>query len=196
MDGLAVALKYGPLKLLCLLQADISPHENRDDRQGQDRDAGDEHASLRNGIRLDDRLSHGTAHWVRQRHSQRSVDGGRLVLAPLGQVLAQLSGQRVGPDGPGDGRADTPTDPGEEAHQRVRHGDVLVLARRHGGHLGADDQGAAREGLEDLAHDDVADPAGRVAEVDHQADSQEHDGHGGQGEPLESTGLADHSISR
>ena len=54
----------------------------------------------------------------------------------------------------------------------------------------AGDEGAAGEGDEDLAHDDVADVAVRSAEVDHETRAEDVDGYEQDGDPLVAVGVA------
>lgn len=61
----------------------------------------------------------------------------------------------------------------------------------HNSHLLADDKGTAAEGNEDLAHDDIADSLVRLAEVNHEADTEDFETQHGHGEPFEAAELAD-----
>ena len=84
-------------------------------------------------------------------------------------------GVDFGEDGGDDGRADGLADAAKQTEQREDHGYALAVARCHGGNLVADDEGAAAEGNEDLAHDDVADAVRFVlaTEVDGQTSAEE-----------------------
>lgn len=62
----------------------------------------------------------------------------------------------------------------------------------HHSHFLADDERAAAESNEDLAHDDVADALVWLAEMDHEADTEDFKTQHGHGEPFEAAELADH----
>ena len=96
------------------------------------------------------------------------------MLRRLGQLVRQRARQRVRPDRAGHGGADGAADGREQAQHGEDGGHVAVRHRRHGRHLLADHERAARERDEDLAHDHVADVVLGLPEVDHQADAQQH----------------------
>ena len=75
-------------------------------------------------------------------------------------------------DGRRNGLAYSTADRGEQTDEGEHGGDVLVGRGGHDCHLLADDERAAAEGDEDLAHDYVADALIGLPEVDHQADAE------------------------
>lgn len=95
-----------------------------------------------------------------------------------GELGAQRIGEGVGVDGGSDGVADCTAETVEEAQDREHHGDAFAVRRGHDGHVRADDQRAAAEGDEDLAHDHVADVAvvACTTEMDHEARAEDKEG--------------------
>ena len=105
--------------------------------------------------------------------------------------MVQGCGKLLGVDSRRDSLTDSAAD-GREDTNKSKHGsDVLMRRRSHGSHFLADNEGAAAESDEDLAHDDVTDSLVGLTEVDHQADAQDLETQHGDSEPFEAAHLAD-----
>ena len=123
---------------------------------------------------------------------KRAVDGGEVRLLRLGEILGQTLGEDTGPDGRGNGETNGTTNVGEHGLDSKDDGNELVRGSCHDRHLLANDESTTGGGNEDLAHDNVANVLVRLAEVDHEADTENGDRDAKvHGEPLEATSLAD-----
>ena len=182
-----------PLDLLEVLHLDISPHGGRHKGNRQNRRRSDQHSLLRVSVRPHDRVPRRRSPCVLQLNSQLGVDVHQVRQRVFREVLFQLDGKHARPDG----RRDRPTDCAADAGEHALHGeddrDVSLRRRGHGGHLLRDDERAARERDEDLAHDDVSDVDVWLAELDHEADTQDGQRHAEvQRDPLEAAGPTNH----
>ena len=95
-----------------------------------------------------------------------------LILGVLRQEPHESSGEDIRPDRARNRRADGSAKGARDVQQRHRGGGVLVIDGGEDGELADENEDGAADGDEDLAHDDVADVAVGLAEVDHQAESK------------------------
>jgi hypothetical protein len=128
---------------------------------------------------------------VAELHVQVLVDA-----VPVGEVLGgqealQGGGEGTLPDGAADGAADGSAGVAEDSQESEGAGGVLVVGSGEDGDLLGDDQGAAGEGEEDLAHDKVADGLVWLAEVDHEALAEHVEGHRNPNDPAVALGPLD-----
>lgn len=173
------SLKHRAPRLPLPLHIDIPPEQHTPQRKGHEKHAGEQHTPLHEPVCSDNRVPRRTTHGEPQLDLQRTIN-----LAPVGplldgEILAQLTGQEVGPDSAGDGLADGAADAGEEALEGEDDGDFVVRDGRHGGQLLGHDESAAGDGVEDLSQDDEADGGAWVAEVDEEDGGESGHGDGG-----------------
>lgn len=183
-------LEQHTLDLLDFLNVDVSHQKNPDQGQGHDDSARDQHASLANRVGLDDGISNGVAHGIRELNLKIVVDGLPVLSDRLGQKSLQRAGQSVSPDGARDTVADSSAHVAKEAKDGKNGSDVVVASRGHDGNLLTNDHGATGKGDENLAHDDITDLGSRSTEVDEKTDEKDVQGHRDQEKPLVATGVA------
>lgn len=120
------------------------------------------------------------------------VDVRVVGLGAGGQFIVQSFGENVGVDSTGDRIPDGTANAGKETKDGQDHGNTITISRSHDGHVLADDKCAARDGDENLAHDQVTNVLLGAAEVDHEAGSEEHERQAKeQSRVLEVTSVAD-----
>lgn len=175
-----------------MLDLDVAPHEDTYKTNRGEGRGGDEHVLERIVVGSGDSIVRWRADRVCDLGCNVSVDGRKVGLGLRRQIFPKLLGEYAGPDGAGDGTADTATDAREHALDGEDNGDVLVRRRSHDGHLLANDAGTAREGVDDLHEDDPADVRAGVTELDQQTDGENRYWHTEvQGNPLEPTASPD-----
>lgn len=177
-----------------LRHIDILPQKHTSKRQRHESRTANNHVPLNISISMHNASASGSSPSVRKLHLDVSVNCSSISLVIFGEVLDQEVEELVGPDGPRDGAADGATDRGGQADQGQHYADLVVLDHGHDGQLLADDDRAGGYGLEDLAHDDVADVGVGGAEVDEETGGEAGDGDGGAGDPLVVVGLADETM--
>lgn len=79
----------------------------------------------------------------------------------------------------------------EEANERKHRRDVLLGSSGHDSHISADDESAATESNEDLAHNYVSDVVAGLAEMDHETDAENLQAQGCESDPFEATRYTD-----
>ena len=174
------------------LDTNVPPDEDKRPSKDNNGDSGDQHDALRIAIRAVNRSPGRSADGVALLHRDAAVDLGPLALGVRRKILTQTHGEDVGPNGGGDGRADSASDARESILQRKHHRDVLVVGGGQDDDFLADDRGATAKGDEDLAHDDVANVDVRMAESDHESDAENGHGHAKvEGQPLDAAGSSD-----
>ena len=184
-------LNHIPLDLLRLADVDVLHHQDEHDAQRQHRRPRNRQQALRIAVSRDDGVAHGRSDGVRQLRRQAAVQRRGEALALGRQMRRERRGHMAGVNGAGDGLADRVAEAREEAQQREHDRDLLMLRRGHDGHLLADDERAAGERDEDLAHDDEPDAVAGGAEVHHEAGAQDLEGDGGERHIFEGAGGAD-----
>lgn len=172
-------------------QVDVPDQQRGDKGQDHERGAGGEHARLGVAVGLLDPDALGAADGVGELDLEALVDVGQVGHRRRGQVLDEGLLEGVGPDGARDGGADGAAGGADGVEQGQGGGHVLVVDGGEDGHLLHDDEDAAADRDEDLAHDQVADRLLRAAEVDHQAQGKGVERDGEVQQPLEVAGLAD-----
>lgn len=183
-------LEQHTLDLLDFLDVDVSHQKNPDQGRGHDDSARDQHASLANRVGLDDGISNGIAHRIRELNLKIVVDGLPVLDDRLGQEALQRVGQSVSPDSARDAVADSSAHVTKETKDGKNGGDVVVASRGHDGNLLTNDHGATSKGDKNLAHDDIADLGSRSTEIDEETDEKNVQWHRDQEKPLVMTGVA------
>lgn len=179
------------LDLLELLDINVSPDGGSSPSNGQDSSSSNDHVSLGVSVGTVDGVSGWGSDSEGGLDVDVCVDGGEVCLGLLWEVLSELLWEDVLPDGGSDGGSNGATDGGEHALDGENYSDVLMRGGGHGNHLFANDAGTAGEGNKDLAHDDEADVDSGLAEVGHEADTEDGDGDSEpHGEPLDAAGPA------
>lgn len=177
--------------MLDLCDVDVLDHEHPDEGQCHDGRSGNQHPLLRVPVGPLDADPLGAVDGVAQLHVEVVVDIGEVRQGGLGQEPLQGGFEGVCPDGAGDGVADGAADVADDVQHGQHGGDVLVVRGREDRELLHDDENAAADRDEDLAHDDVPDVLVRLAEVDHQALREDVQRHRDEQQPPEVAGLAD-----
>jgi hypothetical protein len=159
-----------------ILQLIIPPHQHAREQQRQTRHSSRKLPLLALPIRLLDPQPLRTPRRITQLLHQILVNKIHIRNLRRRQEPQQILPERPRPDGGADGLPDGAADGREHVLDGEHDGDVLVGGGGHDGDLLGDDQGAAGEGDEDLAHDDVADVDVWLAELDHEAGAEDCDG--------------------
>jgi len=160
-----------------IFQLIIPPHQHAREKQRQTPHSGRKLPFLRLAVRGLDSQALRTPHRITQLLYKILVNQIHIRNLSLRQEPQQVLPERPRPDRSADSLADGSADRGEHVLDGEHDGDVLVGGGGHDGDLLGDDQGAAGEGDEDLAHDDVADVDVWLAELDHEAGAEDCDGH-------------------
>lgn len=171
--------------LLGLLEIHILPQRHRRNRDNVDARRSNKHVPLRLAIRQIDRVPGRAAPLVTALHGDITIDRSEVRLRLRRQVDGQLSGEDAGPHCACDSGANGAADGDDHALHRQEGREVPLFGHGHEGCLFRDDEDAAAEGDENLAHDDVADVDVWLAELDHEADAE----HGERGAPEEAVQL-------
>ena len=175
---IAHSLEKTILLLLHLPHIDVIPHQHRAERDNVHAYSDDERDPMSVAVRAVDGIANRAL--LLQLHRQIAVD--LLERRRTGrEILFQLPGQDIQPDGVGDGAADGIADLGDHRLYGQDGGDVTL---RHGGHevdLFTDDERTPADTDEDEAHAEEADVVAGAAEVDHQTHPEDGDGYGEQG---------------
>ena len=185
------SLDNATLDLSQLLDLEVLPHRDEEEARDQEAGRGDGQVPLSDAVGIDDRSTLGGTDGVGKLSRKRAIQL-RIQGRVSRQSVAEGLGELLGIDGCRDGLADGTADGREDTDESEHGGDVLVGCSGHDGHFLADDEGAAAEGNEDLAHDDPSDSLMWLPEMDHETDSEDFEAEHGHGEPLEATELADH----
>jgi hypothetical protein len=155
----------------------IPPHQHTREKQRQTSHSSRQLPLLTLPIRLLNPQPLRTPHRITQLLHQIRINQTDIRPLRLRQEPQQVFPESPSPDRGADRLADGSADRGEHVLDGEHDGDVLVGGGGHDGDLLGDDQGAAGEGDEDLAHDDVADVDVWLAELDHEAGAEDCDGH-------------------
>ena len=167
---------HSPLNLLMLLQLIIPPHQHTRKQQTQTAHSSRKLPLLTLPIRPLNPQPRLTPHRITQLLHQILIDKIHIRNLRSGQKPQQILPERPRPDGRANGLPDRPADGREHVLDGEDYRDVLVGCGGHYGDLLGDDEGAAGEGDEDLAHYYVADVDVRLAELDHEAGAEDCDG--------------------
>lgn len=114
------------IDLLEFLDIDVSPHHDADDQERDESGTGNDHLALDVGVGGNDGVSDGASKGVRLLDDDGPVDLCGKVLGVIGEVVVQLGGQDVGPEGAGDGDTDGGADGAEHAEHGACYGQFLV----------------------------------------------------------------------
>lgn len=189
--GLPNNLENNTLGLVDLLDINIPNDGHTANCYNHDDCSSDEHVSLGRGIRSNNSNSLLSTHLVAQLDFQALVDILHRSLSRLGQQLGQLLRQCVGPDSSRNTVSNRTTNVAKQIQHSQYSGDVVVLTDGHDGDLLSDDNDTTSQSNEDLTHDGVSDGEVGLAEVDHQADTEDVQRYSDDENPLESTSLSD-----
>lgn len=176
--------------LLEVLERNIPPHERAQQSTSEEAHASNEHVSLRLSIGKRDVMADLSARLIGQLGIQTPVDAINQFLTR--EVPSESVLEGAGPDSSGNRGANGGTNTGEEVEDGNDGRNMLMLEGRHHGHLSGKHDGPTSKGNEDLRHDDVPEVLLRLAELDHEADAEHHEGDGEvAGDPLEAAGVPD-----
>ena len=147
----------------------IPPHDHRNEASCPDRRACNQHQLLRVAIGMLNGETRRRADRIRKLQRDVSINAGQVQQFGSRKVLSKPVRENVLPNGGCDRQADGTANIAKHAQHGQDDGNMLMWCGGHDGNLVTNDDDARGEGEEDLAHDDVADVAVWLVEVDHQA---------------------------
>ena len=173
------------------VKLDIPDNKHPNKRKTHDSRAANDHMLLRERVSLLDRVTGRGALGVAELQVQILINALPVREVLGGQEAPQGARESTLPNRTADRATDGTTGIAEDAEESEGAGGVLVVRGGEDGDLLGDDHGAAGEGEEDLAHDEVADGLVGPAEVDHEALAEHVERDGDEDDPAVALGLLD-----
>lgn len=188
-------LDHSSFDLFDRFHVNILHHQNKDKGRRQKAHSRNAQPAHDVSVGLDNALPHWTAHRVLQLGGDAAVDGRRLRLGIVGEILLQCARHEVGIDRRRHGLTDGTPNAGKQPHKGQHNGHLVVCSRRHHSHLFANNERSPRQGYENLAHNNVPDTLVRLTEIDHQAGPEDLEGNGSKGDIFEVASRANHTVA-
>lgn len=186
-----ISLKDHTLNLSHLLKVDIPNKQRPENTKTDNARPGRQHPSLRIPVCSLDSQSRRRSNSILLLQIQILIDRVELRHRRRRQIPRERFLERIRPDRTGDRASHCAADGADDAQDSQGRCNVLVV---HGGkdsELLDDDEDAAADGDEDLAHHQVSDGLVGATEVDHEPLGEDVQRHSDVEEPLEAAGAAD-----